>query len=104
MDNLIQIAHNVVVGQHCLIAAQSGVAGSTELGNFVMIGGQVGIAQHLKIADGVQVAAKSGVMSDVMEKGAKIGGVPAMPLRQFHRSTVALRKLTLERNGLPKES
>lgn len=89
----IQVAHNVEIGKHCLICAQSGIAGSTKIGDFCLIGGQVGIAQHLEIGDHVQIAAKSGVLSNV-GAGERIGGVPAVPIQQFHRQTHFLAKQT----------
>ncbi len=79
------------IGEHCLICAQSGVAGSTKIGSFVLVGGQVGIAQHLQIGDRAQIAAKSGVISNVAP-GGKVGGVPAVPIQQFHRQTHYLAK------------
>jgi len=88
IDNLVQIAHNVRIGRHCVIAGQVGIAGSSSLGDQVMIGGQVGINDHLKIGARVRIAAKSGVIHDVPE-GEAIGGYPAMPIRQWHRQTVA---------------
>jgi len=92
MDNLIQVGHNVQIGSRCLIAAQVGIAGSTTIGNFVLIGGQAGIAQHLQIGNGVQIAAKSGVMTDLKDY-SKVGGVPAVPIRQFHKQSIILRRL-----------
>ena len=65
IDNLVQIAHNVTVGEHCIIVSQAGVAGSTKLGNYVILGGQVGLAGHLKIGNRVSVAAQSGVMNNI---------------------------------------
>ena len=80
IDNLVQVGHNVVVGRHCVIVAQSGIAGSSELEDFVMVGGQTGIAGHLRIGAGARIAAQSGVMRDV-EAGASVGGTPAQDLR-----------------------
>jgi UDP-3-O-[3-hydroxymyristoyl] glucosamine N-acyltransferase len=88
IDNLVQIAHNVRIGRNCVIAGQVGIAGSSTLGDQVMIGGQVGINDHLTIGARVRIAAKSGVIHDVAE-GEIIGGYPAMPIRQWHRQTVA---------------
>src|SRR5205814_9637740 len=65
IDNLVQIAHNVVIGEHCIVVAQVGIAGSTKLGNYVTLAGQVGLAGHLKIGNQVTVAAQSGVMNDI---------------------------------------
>ena len=90
IDNLVQIAHNVRIGRHCLIAGQSGIAGSSTLGDQVMMGGQVGINDHITIGARVRIAAKSGVIHDTAE-GEVIGGYPAMPVRQWHRQTVAAR-------------
>jgi UDP-3-O-[3-hydroxymyristoyl] glucosamine N-acyltransferase len=93
IDNLVQIAHNVKVGNYTVIAAQVGISGSTEIGSYCVIGGQVGIAGHLKIGNKVQIAAQSGVMRDI-EDGAIIGGSPSVPIKQYHRQTVALEKLS----------
>lgn len=84
IDNLIQIGHNVEIGKGCVLVAQSGVAGSSKLGDFVMLGAQGGIAGHLKIGDGAQIAAQSGVMRDV-PAGLSICGAPAIPIREFFR-------------------
>ncbi|MDE2364007.1 MAG: UDP-3-O-(3-hydroxymyristoyl)glucosamine N-acyltransferase [Hyphomicrobiales bacterium] len=91
IDNLVQIAHNVVVGRHCVIVAQSGVAGSTELGDFVMVGGQTGIAGHLSIGAGARIAAQSGVMRDVAP-GASVGGTPAQDIRAFLQNAARARR------------
>jgi UDP-3-O-[3-hydroxymyristoyl] glucosamine N-acyltransferase len=91
IDNLVQIAHNVVIGRHCLIAAQVGIAGSTQLGDFVAIGGQAGIAGHLSIGAGVGIAGKSGVLQDV-PAGARVGGYPAGSVRRFLRSAAQRTK------------
>jgi UDP-3-O-[3-hydroxymyristoyl] glucosamine N-acyltransferase len=93
LDNLVHIGHNVRIGKHCVLAGQVGIAGSTILGDFVMMGGQVGINDHLTIGTGARIAAKSGVIHDVAP-GETIGGYPAMPIRQWHRQTVALARLT----------
>lgn len=92
IDNLVQIAHNVVIGRNCFIAAQTGIAGSTTIGDFVMLGGQVGIAGHLEIGSQVNVAAQSGVIADV-EAGMKMGGYPALPIMDWHRITAKLKQL-----------
>jgi UDP-3-O-[3-hydroxymyristoyl] glucosamine N-acyltransferase len=85
LDNLVQVGHNVVIGSNCLIAAQSGIAGSAELGDRVLMGGQSGIAQYVKVGNDCQIAAKSGVASDLVA-GSKVGGMPAIPIQQFHRN------------------
>jgi UDP-3-O-[3-hydroxymyristoyl] glucosamine N-acyltransferase len=92
IDNLVQIAHNVVIGRHCVLAAQSGVSGSTVIGDFAALGGQAGLTGHLTIGPGAQIAAQSGVMNDV-PAGAKWGGAPARPMRDYFREVTALRKL-----------
>ncbi len=92
IDNLVQVAHNVVVGEHCLLVSQSGIAGSTRLGNYVTLAGQVGVAGHLKLGHRVTVAAQSGVMHDIGDD-QKWFGSPAQPDRQMKRQLLALQQL-----------
>jgi UDP-3-O-[3-hydroxymyristoyl] glucosamine N-acyltransferase len=92
IDNLVQIAHNVVIGEHCLVVSQVGIAGSTKVGNYTTLAGQVGVAGHLKIGSKVVVAAQSGVMNDIPD-GAKWLGAPAQPDRQTKRQMIALQQL-----------
>ncbi|WP_421851152.1 UDP-3-O-(3-hydroxymyristoyl)glucosamine N-acyltransferase [Oricola sp.] len=92
IDNLVQIAHNVVIGRHCVIAAHGGISGSVTVGDACMFGGRVGIADHLKIGSGVQIAAGSGVMNDIPD-GERWAGLPAQPFKEFFREMAALRKL-----------
>jgi UDP-3-O-[3-hydroxymyristoyl] glucosamine N-acyltransferase len=92
IDNLVQIAHNVVIGEHCLIVGQAGIAGSTKLGDYVTLAGQVGLAGHLKIGNKAVVAAQSGVMHDIAD-GEKWFGTPAQPDRQTKRQILALQQL-----------
>jgi UDP-3-O-[3-hydroxymyristoyl] glucosamine N-acyltransferase len=92
IDNLVQIAHNVVIGENCLLVAQAGIAGSTKLGNYVILGGQVGLAGHLKIGNKVSVAAQSGVMHDIPD-GETWLWTPAQPNRQAKRQMIALQQL-----------
>jgi UDP-3-O-[3-hydroxymyristoyl] glucosamine N-acyltransferase len=92
IDNLVQIGHNVVLGENCLLVAQVGVAGSTKAGNCVTLAGQVGVAGHLKLGDKVTVAAQSGVMNDIPD-GQKWLGSPARPDRQMKRQLVAWQQL-----------
>lgn len=98
IDNLVQIAHNVSIGRHCLIVAQVGISGSTTIGDYAVLGGQAAIAGHLKIGDRVQIAARSGVMNDI-PAGEKWGGAPAKPIREFFREVSALRKLATGKDG-----
>ena len=92
IDNLVQIAHNVSVGENCLLVAQVGVAGSTRIGANTTLAGQVGIAGHLKIGNNVTIAAQSGVMHDVPD-GGKWLGAPAQPDRQAKRQMIAIQRL-----------
>lgn len=92
IDNLVQIAHNVVLGENCVIVAQVGIAGSTRLGRFVIAAGQVGIAGHISIGDGVKIAAQSGIMRDI-QPGETVAGSPAVSVRDWHKQTVALARL-----------
>jgi UDP-3-O-[3-hydroxymyristoyl] glucosamine N-acyltransferase len=84
IDNQVQIAHNVQIGRHCGIASGAGIAGSTKIGNGVLIGGASGINGHITIGDGVQIGAMSGVVADV-PAGARYGGIPARPMKDFLR-------------------
>jgi UDP-3-O-[3-hydroxymyristoyl] glucosamine N-acyltransferase len=93
LDNLIQIAHNVEIGENTVIAAQSGVAGSTKIGGGCMIGGQVGIIGHLTIADGVKIAAQSGIGVSIAEENAVVQGSPAFQYGKYQRSYVLFKKL-----------
>ena len=93
IDNLVQIGHNVQIGRFVFIAAQTGVAGSSQVGDGVMLGGQVGISGHISIGAGAKIAAQSGVMNDV-PAGSSFGGAPALPIKDWHRQTVAVAALT----------
>jgi UDP-3-O-[3-hydroxymyristoyl] glucosamine N-acyltransferase len=92
IDNLVQIAHNVSIGEHCLIVAQVGIAGSTKIGNYTTVAGQAGIAGHLKIGNQVIVSAQAGVMHDIPDAGKWLGA-PAQPDRQAKRQMIALQQL-----------
>jgi UDP-3-O-[3-hydroxymyristoyl] glucosamine N-acyltransferase len=92
IDNLVQIGHNVVIGRHCVIVAQVGIAGSTTLEDYVVLGGQVAVKGHVRIGMGAQIAATSGVNGDV-PPGARWGGTPARPVREWFREITALKKL-----------
>ena len=93
LDNLIQVAHNVVIGEATVIAAQTGIAGSTTIGSRCMIGGQVGIGGHLTVANGSRIAAKSGVSASLIQEGQTYQGNPAVPVKQFQKFQIALRRL-----------
>lgn len=93
LDNLLQIAHNVEVGEHGVIAAQTGISGSTKLGKNVMIGGQVGIVGHITIADGTRINGQSGVSKSVTEPNTAINGRPAYEYSASMRAQAVYRKL-----------
>jgi len=92
IDNLVHIAHNVVMGRHCLVMGQVGFAGSTHLGDYCVIASQSGIAGHLKIGNQATVGAKSGVMRDIPDQGTVLG-MPAAPDKQAKRQMIALQQL-----------
>lgn len=92
IDNQVQIAHNVRIGQHCLIVAQVGISGSTVLGDGVIVAGQAGLAGHLKIGSGAMIAGGTAVINDI-DAQSKVRGYPAMPLMLFNRMAVLQRKL-----------
>jgi UDP-3-O-[3-hydroxymyristoyl] glucosamine N-acyltransferase len=92
LDNLVQIAHNVILGKGCVVVSQAGIAGSSVLGDYVIVAGQVGIAGHVTIGSGVRVAAQSGVMRDIAP-GETVAGTPSVPVTQWHRQTVTLSQL-----------
>ncbi|MCC6369774.1 MAG: UDP-3-O-(3-hydroxymyristoyl)glucosamine N-acyltransferase [Bacteroidia bacterium] len=93
LDNLVQIAHNVVIGENTVIAGLSGIAGSTKVGKNCMIGAQVGVAGHIKIADGTKIAGQSGVGSSIDKTGEIVQGSPAFSIGDFKRSYVLFRSL-----------
>ncbi|MEP6668352.1 MAG: UDP-3-O-(3-hydroxymyristoyl)glucosamine N-acyltransferase [Chthoniobacter sp.] len=92
IDNLVQIAHNVVVGKHCILVSQTGVSGSTRLGNYVTLAGQVGIVGHVEIGDQVIVAAKSGVSKSVAPKEVFFG-YPATPIKEQKEQLACIARL-----------
>jgi UDP-3-O-[3-hydroxymyristoyl] glucosamine N-acyltransferase len=92
IDNLVHIAHNVVIGPHCLVMGQVGFAGSTRLGAYCVIASQSGIAGHLKLGNQATVGAKSGVMRDVGDKETVLG-IPAQPDKQMKRQWIAAQQL-----------
>jgi UDP-3-O-[3-hydroxymyristoyl] glucosamine N-acyltransferase len=93
LDNLIQIGHNVEVGENTVMAAQTGISGSTKVGKNCMFGGQVGLAGHLKIANGSKIGAQGGILGDIKEENTTILGSPAIELKQFLRSSVIFKRL-----------
>src|SRR5690625_2270398 len=97
LDNQIQLAHNVEIDEHTVIAAQSGVAGSTKIGKHCVIGGQVGIVGHIKIGDQVKIQAQTGVNKSIKD-GAVLQGSPALTYRAYNKSYIHFRNLpTIER-------
>ena len=93
IDNLIQIAHNVEIGENTVIAAQVGISGSTKIGKGVMMGGQSGTIGHLTIADGIKIAARTGITKEFKEAGITLSGYPAREQSAFLRAQVAQKNL-----------
>jgi UDP-3-O-[3-hydroxymyristoyl] glucosamine N-acyltransferase len=91
-DNLVQIAHNVVLGEETLVVAQAGISGSAEIGRGVIIGGQVGISDHARVGDGAMIGSQSGVPKSV-GPGEVVSGSPTMPHRQWLKMSGALPRL-----------
>jgi UDP-3-O-[3-hydroxymyristoyl] glucosamine N-acyltransferase len=95
IDNLVQIAHNVQIGRHCIIVAQSGISGSVTIEDFAVLGARVGVIPHMTIGKGSQIAARSSVAKPV-PPGARVGGAPAKPMRQWLRELYTLEKLAAQ--------
>ena len=94
IDNLVQIAHNVRTGRHCIIIGQAGLAGSADLGDFVIIAGQVAVGDHVRVGSGARIAGQSGLLSNtIYEAGKNYGGMPARPLKEWVRELAAVKKL-----------
>lgn len=93
LDNLIQVAHNVEIGEHTVVAAQAGISGSTKVGRYVQIGGQAGIVGHIRIADQAKINAQSGVSKEISKNGAAVTGSPAYDYSASLRSQAVFRKL-----------
>ena len=91
IDNLVQVAHNVVIGKHTIIAAQVGISGSSIIGNNVLIGGQAGIAGHIEIGNNVIIAAKSGVTKNISDN-AKVAGFPAVDIIKWKKAIIKQNK------------
>jgi UDP-3-O-[3-hydroxymyristoyl] glucosamine N-acyltransferase len=92
IDNLVQVGHNVEIGEHCIFCAQVGISGSTKIGSYTVLAGQVGLAGHLKIGNKVTIGSKSGVMHNIPD-GEQWLGIPAQPDRQAKRVMIALQRL-----------
>ena len=95
LDNLIQVAHNVVIGKNTVIAAQAGISGSTKIGEQVMIGGQAGIVGHIEIAKGARINAQSGVSKSIKTENAAVTGSPASEYQSMLKAQVLIKKLPL---------
>ena len=93
LDNLVQIAHNDVIGSHTVMSAQVGIAGSTKIGEWCMFGGQVGIAGHATIANRTMAGAQSGIPNNIKKEGTAIQGSPAIDGKNFWRSSVVFKNL-----------
>lgn len=94
IDNLVQIGHNVCLGQHNIIVSQTGIAGSSKTGRNVIMGGQAGVVGHVEIADFVMIATRGGVSKSITEKGGKYAGGPVVPLVEHNKQQVHARKLS----------
>jgi UDP-3-O-[3-hydroxymyristoyl] glucosamine N-acyltransferase len=92
IDNLVQVAHNVVFGKHCVVAGQSGFGGSAVIEDFVVLGAQAGVKDHVRIGRGCQLAAKAGVVGD-LEPGTIVSGFPARPFKEWAREVAAVKRL-----------
>ena len=92
IDNLVMIAHNVVIGKHCIICAQVGISGSTRIGDYVVLAGQAGLVGHIKVGDGAIVGAQSGLSNDLAPKSIVVGS-PPRPIGEWKRTVVRLDKL-----------
>jgi UDP-3-O-[3-hydroxymyristoyl] glucosamine N-acyltransferase len=92
IDNLVQVGHNVVIGRHCIVVAQTGISGSVTIGDFVVLGARVGINNHVRIGDGAQIAATS-IVNDDVPPGARWGGIPAKPARIWFREMKILEQM-----------
>jgi UDP-3-O-[3-hydroxymyristoyl] glucosamine N-acyltransferase len=98
IDNLVQIGHNVLVGRHCVLVAQSGIAGSTVLEDFVVMGGQAGVVGHITLGAGAQIAGNSGVTENV-PRGARWGGTPARPIKLWAKEVAILKWMVARFSG-----
>ena len=92
IDNLVQVAHNCIIGEHCILVAQVGIAGSCKIGHHVVLAGQAGLSDHVTVGDRATLAAKSAALRDI-ESNSVHGGIPALPLNIWKRSVTILPKL-----------
>ena len=94
IDNLVQIAHNVKIGRHCIIVSQTGISGSTEVGDYVVMAGQVGVGDHARIEDRVVIGGQAGVLpGKIVRSGSIIWGTPSRPMAEFKKSVARLARL-----------
>jgi UDP-3-O-[3-hydroxymyristoyl] glucosamine N-acyltransferase len=96
IDNLVQIAHNVTLGRHCIIVSQSGVAGSARLGDYVIMGAHSGVSEHVTVGDGAQIAGMAHVKDDVAAR-VRMGGTPARPFNEWAKEVAVIRRMSKER-------
>jgi UDP-3-O-[3-hydroxymyristoyl] glucosamine N-acyltransferase len=94
IDNLVQIAHNVKIGRHCIIVSQTGISGSTEVGDYVVMAGQVGVGEHAHIQDRVIIGGQAGVLpGKIVRSGSVIWGTPSRPMSEFKKTIARLARL-----------
>ena len=93
LDNLIQVAHNVEIGEHTVIAAQTGISGSTKIGHHNMIGGQVGFVGHISVAPFTKINAQSAIAQTIKKEGLVLCGTPAFDMKQYFKSTIVFKSL-----------
>lgn len=98
IDNLVQIAHNVTLGRHCIVVSQSGIAGSARLGDHVIMGAHSGVSEHVTVGDGAQIAGMAHVKDDVAAR-ARMGGTPARPFNEWAKEVAAVRRLSKDRGA-----
>ena len=96
IDNLVQIGHNVRMGRSSIVCGQAGISGSVEIGNGVVIGGAGRVADHVKVGDGAQLGGGGGAIQDI-EPGAILAGLPAIPIRDWHRQSIGLARMSIVR-------